>query len=93
LISNQTVSQVPQPKTTVPRARKSALLALRRGSPRRTESSKQVTPQIKNRQQANANWGALTLALAIRAGLLNKKGPFEVTLPDKLNNFAHLLSW
>jgi hypothetical protein len=32
-------------------------------------------------------------ALIYRAGLLNKTGPLEITLPDKLNNFAHLLSW
>src|SRR6516162_4562175 len=31
-------------------------------------------------------------ALVYRAGLLNKTGSFEVTLRDKLNNFAHLLS-
>jgi hypothetical protein len=31
-------------------------------------------------------------ALVYRAGLLNKTGPVEVTLRDKLNNFAHLLT-
>jgi hypothetical protein len=31
-------------------------------------------------------------ALIYRAGLLNKTGPVEVTLRDKLNNFAHLLT-
>jgi hypothetical protein len=31
-------------------------------------------------------------ALIYRAGLLNKTGPFEVTLRDKLNNFADSLS-
>ena len=31
-------------------------------------------------------------ALVYRAGLPNKTGSFEVTLRDKLNNFAHLLS-
>ena len=31
-------------------------------------------------------------ALVYRVGRLNKSGPFEVTLRDKLNNFAHLLS-
>ena len=31
-------------------------------------------------------------ALVYRAGLLNKTGPFEVPLRDKLNNFAHLLT-
>ena len=31
-------------------------------------------------------------ALVYRAGLLNKTGSFEVTLRDKLYNFAHLLS-
>ena len=31
-------------------------------------------------------------ALVYRAGLLNKTGPLEVTLRDKLNNFAHLLT-
>ena len=31
-------------------------------------------------------------ALVYRAGLLNKSGPLEVTLRDKLNNFAHLLT-
>jgi len=30
-------------------------------------------------------------ALVYRAGLLNKTGPVEVRLRDKLNNFAHLL--
>ena len=30
--------------------------------------------------------------LVYRAGLLNKTGPVEVTLRDKLNNFAHLLT-
>jgi hypothetical protein len=30
--------------------------------------------------------------LVYRAGLLNKTGPVEVTLRDKSNNFAHLLS-
>ena len=31
-------------------------------------------------------------ALVYRSGLLNKTGPVEVTLRDKSNNFAHLLS-
>jgi len=31
-------------------------------------------------------------ALVYRAGLLNKTGAVEVTLRDKLNNFAHLLT-
>ncbi len=31
-------------------------------------------------------------ALVYRAGLLNKTRPLEVTLRDKLNNFAHLLT-
>jgi hypothetical protein len=31
-------------------------------------------------------------ALVYRAGFLNKTGPVEVTLRDKSNNFAHLLS-
>ncbi len=31
-------------------------------------------------------------ALVYRAGLPNKTGPFEVTLRDKLYDFAHLLS-
>jgi hypothetical protein len=31
-------------------------------------------------------------ALIYRAGLLNKTGPVEVTLRDKLHNFAHLLT-
>jgi hypothetical protein len=42
-----------------------------------------------------ARWRALLrreYALIYRAGLLDKKGPFEVMLRDKLNNFAHLLS-
>jgi hypothetical protein len=31
-------------------------------------------------------------ALVDRAGLLDKAGPFEVTLRDKLHNFTHSLS-
>jgi hypothetical protein len=31
-------------------------------------------------------------ALVYRSGLLNKTGPVEVTLRDKLNNFAHLFT-
>lgn len=42
-----------------------------------------------------AGWAALLrreYALIYCVGLLNKTGPFEVTLRDKLNNFSHLLS-
>jgi hypothetical protein len=42
-----------------------------------------------------AGWAALLrreYALIYCMGLLNKTGPFEVTLRDKLNNFSHLLS-
>jgi len=52
------------------------------------------------RNQFTGSWGPAangeTLrrkdALVYRAGLLNKTGAVEVTLRDKLNNFAHLLT-
>jgi hypothetical protein len=54
------------------------------------------TKEISSRVRGAALQAGGTLrredALVYRAGFLNKTGPFEVTLRDKLNDFAHLLT-
>ncbi len=58
----------------------------------RSEHVKEISSRVRG-DPLQAGW---TLrredALVYRAGLLNKTGPLEVTLRDKLNDFAHLLT-
>jgi hypothetical protein len=58
----------------------------------RSEHVKEISSRVRGNPLKAGGTLRREDALIYRAGLLNKTGPFEVTLRDKLNNFAHLLT-
>ena len=65
---------------------------LHRGKLFRSEHAKKISSRVRGDPLQAGGTLRREDALVYRAGLLNKTGPVEVTLRDKLNNFAHLLT-
>ena len=65
---------------------------LRREKLFRSEHVKEISSRVRGDPLQAGGTLRREDALVDRAGLLNKTDPVEVTLRDKLNNFAHLLT-
>ena len=65
---------------------------LRREKLFRSEHVKEISSRVRGDPLQAGGTLRREDALVYRAGLLNKTGPLEVTLRDKLNDFAHLLT-
>jgi hypothetical protein len=65
---------------------------LQPGKPFRSGHVKEISSRVRGNPLKAGGPLRREDALIYRAGLLNKTGPVEVTLRDKLNNFAHLLT-
>jgi hypothetical protein len=72
--------------------RRSSKWLLQRGKLFRPERVKEISSLVRGNPLQAGGTLRREDALVYRAGLLNKSGPVEVTLRDKLNNFAHLLT-